>query len=69
MHMLIIFFSMLWIKVSAKCIHVNLDKLHIQVHLKKLECHKKGQSFFSLISESATHILYRFITCLPNELM
>ncbi len=31
-------------------------------HLKKLEYHEKGQYFLSLISESETHILYRFIT-------
>ncbi len=29
---------------------------------KKIEYHEKGQSFLSLISESETHILYRFIT-------
>ncbi len=32
------------------------------VHLKKCEYHEKGQYFLSLISESETHILYRFIT-------
>jgi len=36
--------------------------IHIQVHLKKIEYHEKGQYFLSLISESETHILYRFIT-------
>ncbi len=36
--------------------------IHVQVHLKKLEYHEKGQYFLSLISESETHILYRFIT-------
>ncbi len=34
----------------------------IQLHLKKIEYHEKGQYFLSLISESETHILYRFIT-------
>ncbi len=33
----------------------------IQVHKKKLY-HEKSQYFLSLISESETHILYRFIT-------
>ncbi len=36
--------------------------IHVQVHLKKLEYHEKGQYFLPLISESETHILYRFIT-------
>ncbi len=31
-------------------------------HLQKLEYHEKGQDFVSLISESETHILYKFIT-------
>ncbi len=35
---------------------------NIQVHLKTLEYHEKGQYFLSLVSESETHILYRFIT-------
>ncbi len=35
---------------------------NIQVHLKKIEYHEKGQYFLSLISESEPHILYRFIT-------
>ncbi len=30
----------------------------IQVHLKQLEYHEKGQYFLSLISESETYILY-----------
>ncbi len=34
----------------------------VQVHLTKLEYHEKGQYFLSLISESETHILNRFIT-------
>ncbi len=34
----------------------------IQVHLKKNEYHEKGPYFLSLISESETHILYKFIT-------
>ncbi len=34
----------------------------MQVHLKKIEYHEKGQYFLSFISESKTHILYRFIT-------
>ncbi len=34
---------------------------HVQVHLKKIEYHEKGHYFLSLISESETHILYRFI--------
>ncbi len=29
---------------------------------QKIECHELGQYFLSLISESETHILYRFIT-------
>ncbi len=29
---------------------------------KKIEYHETGQYFLSLISESETHILYRFIT-------
>ncbi len=33
-----------------------------QVHLKQLEYNEKGQYFVSHISESETHILYRFIT-------
>ncbi len=36
--------------------------LLVQVHLNKLEYHEKVQYFLSLISESETHILYRFIT-------
>ncbi len=36
--------------------------VHVQVHLKKIEYLEKGQYFLSLISESETHILYRFIT-------
>jgi len=36
--------------------------IYIQVHLKKKKYHEKGQYFLSLISESETHILYRFIT-------
>ncbi len=36
--------------------------LKVQVHIKKIEYHEKGQYFLSLISESETHILYRFIT-------
>ncbi len=35
---------------------------NIQGHLKKFEYHEKGQYFWSLISESQIHILYRFIT-------
>ncbi len=38
------------------------DYQQIQVHLKKFEYHEKGQYLLSLISESETHILYRFIT-------
>ncbi len=34
----------------------------LQVHLNKFEQHEKGQYFLSLISESETHILYRFVT-------
>ncbi len=37
-------------------------RFKLQVYLKKLDYHKKGQYFLSLISESETHILYRFIT-------
>ncbi len=40
----------------------NDTHTHIQVHLKKIEYHEKGQYFLSLISESETHILYRLIT-------
>ncbi len=32
------------------------------MNLKKIEYHEKGQYFLSLISETETHILYRFIT-------
>ncbi len=39
-----------------------LRNTNIQVHLQKLEYNEKGQYFLSLISESETHILYRFIT-------
>ncbi len=35
--------------------------MFVQVHLKILEYHEKDQYFLSLISESETHILYRFI--------
>ncbi len=38
------------------------ESFDLQVHLKKGEYHEKGSYFFSLISESETHILYRFIT-------
>ncbi len=41
---------------------VPFQKVQIQVHLKKLEYHEKGQDFLALFSESETHILYRFIT-------
>ncbi len=34
---------------------------HIQVHQKNIEYHEKAQYFLALISESETHILYRFI--------
>ncbi len=40
----------------------TISNFIIQVHLKKCEYHEKGQYFLSLISESETHILYRFIT-------
>ncbi len=40
----------------------NLMTLKVQVHIKKLEYREKGQYFLSLISESETHILNRFIT-------
>ncbi len=36
--------------------------LNIQVHQKKLNIVKKVNIFLSLISESETNILYRFIT-------
>ncbi len=41
-----------------------MNKLFILVHLKKkkIEYNEKGQYFLSLVSESETHILYRFIT-------
>ncbi len=32
------------------------------IDTQKFEYHEKGQYFLSLISESETHILYRFIT-------
>ncbi len=35
---------------------------YLQVHLKNVEYHEKGQYFLPLISESETHVLYRFIT-------
>ncbi len=35
---------------------------YIQVYLKKLEYHEKGLYILSVISESETHIFYRFIT-------
>ncbi len=35
---------------------------HTQEHLKGFEYNEKVQYFLSLISESETHILYRFIT-------
>ncbi len=41
---------------------IYLVCIYLQVHLQKLEYHEKGQYFLSLISESETHILYRFIT-------
>ncbi len=34
----------------------------VYVNLQKFEYHEKGHYFLSLISESETHILYRFIT-------
>ncbi len=50
------------------CHHKNYILKYIQIensyrHIKKkFEYHEKGQYFLSLISESETHILYRFIT-------
>ncbi len=41
---------------------MRMNCVHIQVHLKKCKYHEKGQYFLSLISESETHILYRFVT-------
>ena len=38
------------------------NTIQLQVHLKKIECHEKVQYFLSLISESETHTLHRFIT-------
>ncbi len=34
--------------------------ISVEVHLNKIEYHEKGQYILSLISESETHILYRF---------
>ncbi len=34
--------------------------ISVEVHLNKIEYHEKGQYFLSLISESETHISYRF---------
>ncbi len=39
-----------------------MSMYNIQVHLKKIEYNEKGEYFLSLVSESETHILYRFIT-------
>ncbi len=39
-----------------------IQKYTGSLHLKTFEYHEKGQYFFWLISESETHILYRFIT-------
>ncbi len=35
--------------------------VYLQVHLKKIEYHEKGQYFLALILQSETHIVYRFI--------
>ncbi len=32
------------------------------IYTENIEYHEKGQYFLSLISESETHILYKFIT-------
>ncbi len=42
--------------------HILVLSKSLQVHLKKNRISWKGQYFLSLISESETHILYRFIT-------
>ncbi len=45
--------------MTSTCIYIYI---YIQVHLKRFEYHEKGQYFLSLLSESETHILNRFIT-------
>ncbi len=50
-----------WCILTKKCF-ANPNFITVQVHLKQLEYHEKGQYFLSLIIESETHILYRFIT-------
>ncbi len=40
----------------------NILSIYLSIYLKKLEYHEKGQYFLSLISESETQILNRFIT-------
>ncbi len=50
---------------TKTCIHYlgfKSKDCYLQVHLKKIENHEKGQYFLSLISESETRVLYRFIT-------
>ncbi len=47
--------------------HVSLTEcikqlLYTGTSKKKIDIKKKGQYFLSLISESETHVLYRFIT-------
>ncbi len=50
----------IYIRVCV-CIYIYIHiHTYIQVHIKKLEYHVKGQYFLSLISES--EILYRLIT-------
>jgi len=44
------------------CVHMCVLYIYIRYIKKKIEYHEKGQHFLSLISESETHILYRFIT-------
>ncbi len=44
------------------CVRACVQVYRYSLNLKKLEYHEKGQYFLSLISESETHILYRFIT-------
>ncbi len=44
------------------CRNLIYLKVYRYTSIKKIEYHEKGQYFLSLISESETHILYRFIT-------
>ncbi len=52
----------LWYGQAYVMDNEHSSQLCFLIHLKKCEYHGKGQYFLSLISESETHILYRFIT-------